>query len=179
MRMARFPMALLPSYRFFFGSLTSDLKVASRRRTANTSYPCRRRASELLEVWLDDRALSIPVDGVPDGPARLFMRPQDVAVVDESAGAIAGVVTATHRNGGLRRFDLAIGGALPRRWRLYPAGVRYSKTLSRAAVIPGSGRNQAGQACTSLRRVRAPPPRALIWPASGLIKAPPHAPRGS
>src|SRR5262249_28019641 len=109
MRMARFPMALLPSYRFFFGSLTSDLKVASRRRTANTSYPCRRRASELLEVWLDDRALSIPADGVPDGPARLFMRPQDVAVVDESAGAIAGVVTATHRNGGLRRCDISIG----------------------------------------------------------------------
>jgi sulfate transport system ATP-binding protein len=102
------------------------------------------------QVWLDDRPLSIPADGVPDGPARLFLRPQDVAVVDESAGAIAGVVTAMHRNGGLRRFDLAIGGAhhrieialpaadsgdvsgriafLPRRWRIYPAGERYSKT---------------------------------------------------
>jgi sulfate transport system ATP-binding protein len=102
------------------------------------------------KVWLDDRPLSIPVDGVADGPARLFLRPHDVAVVDESAGAIAGVVTTTHRNGGLRRFDLAIGDAphrveialpaadsrnvsgriafLPRRWRLYPAGERYSKT---------------------------------------------------
>ena len=102
------------------------------------------------QVWLDDRPLSIPVDGLADGPARLFLRPQDVAVVDESAGAIAGVVTATHRNGGLRRFDLAIGGAhhrveialpaadsrdvsgriafLPRRWRIYPAGERYTKT---------------------------------------------------
>jgi len=102
------------------------------------------------QVWLDDRPLSIPADGAPDGPARLFLRPQDVAVVDESAGAIAGVVTATHRNGGLRRFDLSVGGAhhrveialpaadsrdvsgriavLPRRWRLYPAGERYSKT---------------------------------------------------
>src|SRR5262249_54868546 len=134
---------------------------------------------ELLEVWLDDRALSIPADGVPDGPARLFMRPQDVAVVDESAGAIAGVVTATHRNGGLRRFDLAIGGALPRRWRLYPHGVRYSKTLSRGAVMPGSGRKQAGQACTSLRRVRALPRRALIRLASVLIRAPRKAPRVS
>jgi sulfate transport system ATP-binding protein len=102
------------------------------------------------KVWLDDRPLSIPADGVADGPARLFLRPHDVAVVDESAGAIAGVVTTTHRNGGLRRFDLAIGDAphrveialpaadsrsvsgriafLPRRWRLYPAGERYSKT---------------------------------------------------
>jgi sulfate transport system ATP-binding protein len=102
------------------------------------------------KVWLDDRPLSIPADGVPDGPARLFLRPQDVEVVEESAGAIAGVVTATHRNAGLRRFELAIGGAhhrleialpaadsrnvsgriavLPRRWRLYPAGERYKKT---------------------------------------------------
>jgi sulfate transport system ATP-binding protein len=102
------------------------------------------------KVWLDDRPRSISADGVPEGPARLFLRPQDVAVVDDSAGAIAGVVTATHRNGGLRRFDLSVGGAhhrveialpaadsravagritfLPRRWRLYPAGERYSKT---------------------------------------------------
>jgi sulfate transport system ATP-binding protein len=101
------------------------------------------------KVWLDDRPLAIPADGVPDGPARLFLRPQDAEVVDDSAGAIAGVVTATHRNAGLRRFDLAIGGAnhrleialpaadsrnvsgriavLPRRWRIYP-GERYSKT---------------------------------------------------
>src|SRR5262245_42037947 len=121
------------------------------------------------QVWLDDQPLSIPADGVPDGPARLFLRPQDVEVVDDSAGAIAGVVTATHRNAGLRRFDLAIGGAhhrleialpaadsrnvsgriavLPRRWRLYPAGERYSKTMTDAAR--GSG--ASGSAPTSGR----------------------------
>ncbi len=90
------------------------------------------------QVWLDDRPLSIPADGVPDGPARLFLRPQDVAVVDESAGAIAGVVTATHRNGGLRRFDLAIGGAHHRVEIALPAAD--SRDVSgRIAVLRAAG----------------------------------------
>ena len=94
------------------------------------------------KVWLDDRPLAISAEGMPDGPARLFLRPHDIDIVDEAACAIAGVVTATHRHGGLRRIDLAVGGAghrieialpaaasrnvtgritfSPRRWRLYP-----------------------------------------------------------
>jgi sulfate/thiosulfate transport system ATP-binding protein len=121
------------------------------------------------KVWLDDRPLSVPADGVPDGPARLFLRPHDVAVVNESVGAIVGVVTATHRNAGLRRFDLAVGGAhhrielalpaadsgdvsgrvavLPRRWRIYPAGERYSK--SQTDAVRGGG--ASGSALTSGR----------------------------
>ena len=93
------------------------------------------------KVWLDDRPLAISGEGIPDGPARLFLRPHDIDIVDEAACAIAGVVTATHRHGGLRRIDLAVGGAghrieialpaaasrnvtgrvtvFPRRWRLY------------------------------------------------------------
>ena len=95
------------------------------------------------KAWLDDRPLAIPSNGLADGPARLFFRPHDVEIVSESAGAIAGVVTASHRNAGLRRIDLAVGGAShrveialpadtspcssgriavqPRRWQLYPA----------------------------------------------------------
>jgi len=90
---------------------------------------------------LDDRPLAISAEGIPDGPARLFLRPHDIDIVDEAACAIAGVVTATHRHGGLRRIDLAVRGGhrieialpatasrnvtghvtvLPLRWRLYP-----------------------------------------------------------
>src|SRR5215831_16231230 len=54
-------------------SLTSDLKVSSNKHTAKTNYPCSRRASELLEVWLFYRALSFPADGVPDGPVFFLM----------------------------------------------------------------------------------------------------------
>jgi sulfate transport system ATP-binding protein len=93
------------------------------------------------KVWLDDRPLAISAEGIPDGPARLFLRPHDIDIVDEAACAIAGVVTATHRHGGLRRIDLAVRGGhrieialpatasrnvtgrvtvLPLRWRLYP-----------------------------------------------------------
>lgn len=95
------------------------------------------------KAWLDDRPLAIPSNGMADGPARLFFRPHDVEIVSEGAGAIAGVVTASHRNAGLRRIDLVVGGAShrieialpadsaqcnsgriavkPRRWQLYPA----------------------------------------------------------
>ena len=128
-------------------------------------------------------------------PARLFLRPQDVAVVDESAGAIARVVTATHRNGGLRRFDLAIGGAhhrieialpaadsrdvsgriavLPRRWRIYPAGGALQQNLTglrwwRVSAPPDirpDKRAQAGGVCGLRSR------SALIRLPSVLISA--------
>ena len=93
------------------------------------------------KVWLDDRPLAVTAEGIPDGPARLFLRPHDIDIVENAACAISGVVTATHRNGGLRRIGLVVGGAghrieialpaaesrniagritlLPRRWRLY------------------------------------------------------------
>jgi sulfate transport system ATP-binding protein len=82
----------------------------------------------------------------PEGPARLFLRPHDVgfAAGGESApGAIPGTVVASHRDGGLRRIDVAtkeaghrieitlpaaqssdVGGDVflsPRRWQLYPS----------------------------------------------------------
>jgi sulfate transport system ATP-binding protein len=94
-------------------------------------------------VWLDDRPLSIPSGKVPNGAARLLFRPQDAEIVHSAAGAIAGVVTASHRSSGLRRINLSIGaagykieiavpadialpesgkiGISPRRWQIYPS----------------------------------------------------------
>ena len=61
------------------------------------------------KVWLDGRPLDLAAGEVPDGPARLFLRPHDVEVVDPESGAISGVVEVLRRHAGLRRVDIEIG----------------------------------------------------------------------
>ncbi len=95
------------------------------------------------KVWLDERPLDLPAGDMPNGPARLFMRPHDVEVVESGPGAIPGVVSVIRRHGGSRRIDLEVGArrdrieielpadfnrstssritVRPKRWRLYPA----------------------------------------------------------
>jgi sulfate transport system ATP-binding protein len=92
-------------------------------------------------VWLDEKPLDLSAGDVPNGPARLFLRPHDVDVIDNESGAISGEVTVLRRHAGLRRVDLEVGternrieielppdfnrsvkgriAVLPRRWRLY------------------------------------------------------------
>jgi sulfate/thiosulfate transport system ATP-binding protein len=78
---------------------------------------------------------------VPNGPARLFLRPHDVDVVSDVRGAIPGVISFLRRQGGSRRLDLEVNGhgvrveievpagfnslsgevaIRPRRFRVYP-----------------------------------------------------------
>ncbi|MCW5688965.1 MAG: sulfate/molybdate ABC transporter ATP-binding protein [Pseudolabrys sp.] len=99
------------------------------------------------KVWYGAQALGVDAAAQPEGPARLFLRPHDIGLgVGASAdapGAIPGTVVASHRDGGLRRIDVAtreaghrieitlpaaqssdLGGDVfltPRRWQLYPA----------------------------------------------------------
>ena len=95
------------------------------------------------KVWLDGRELDLSSGDAPDGPARLFLRPHDVDVVDNASGAIVGQVCVLRRHAGLRRVELEVGAErnrteielpadfslnlaspiafLPRRYRLYPA----------------------------------------------------------
>jgi len=95
------------------------------------------------KVWLDQHKLDLPAGDVPNGPARLFLRPHDVDVLDNAPGAIVGEVSVLRRHAGLRRVDLEVGAErnlieielpadlslnlaspiafLPRRYRLYPA----------------------------------------------------------
>ena len=94
-------------------------------------------------VWLDEKPLNLSAEDLPNGPARLFLRPHDVDIVDHESGAISGDVTVLRRHAGLRRADIEVGSrrdrieielpadlALnfagkvsfrPRRYRLYPA----------------------------------------------------------
>jgi sulfate/thiosulfate transport system ATP-binding protein len=98
---------------------------------------------EQRKVWLDEKLLDLPAGDVPNGPAKLFLRPHNVDVVDNASGAIVGEVTVLRRHAGLRRVDLDVGAKrnrieielpadlslnlaspvafLPRRFRLYPA----------------------------------------------------------
>jgi sulfate transport system ATP-binding protein len=95
------------------------------------------------KVWLDEEPPDLPAGDVPNGPAKLFLRPHDVDVVENEPGAILGDVWVLRRHAGLRRVDLEVGSRRdrieielpadlslslartvafrPRRYRLYPA----------------------------------------------------------
>ena len=94
------------------------------------------------KLWLDQHPLDLPPGNVPNGPARLFLRPHDVEVKRDTRGAIPGTVSFLRRQGGSRRLDLEVNGngdrieievpahfdalfgevaILPRRFRVYPA----------------------------------------------------------
>jgi sulfate transport system ATP-binding protein len=96
------------------------------------------------KVWYGAQALFVNA-AQPEGPARLFLRPHDIGLDAGTGGpgAIPGTVVASHRDGGLRRIDVAtkevghrieitlpaaqssdVGGDVflsPRRWQLYPS----------------------------------------------------------
>jgi sulfate transport system ATP-binding protein len=62
------------------------------------------------KLWLDQHPLDLSPGDIPNGPARLFLRPHDVEVVDDPRGAIPGVVSFLRRQGGSRRLDLEVNG---------------------------------------------------------------------
>ena len=61
-------------------------------------------------LWLDQHPLDLHPGNVPNGPARLFLRPHDVEVADDIRGAIPGVISFLRRQGGSRRLDLEVNG---------------------------------------------------------------------
>jgi sulfate transport system ATP-binding protein len=93
------------------------------------------------KVWLSDQPLELGAGKFPDGSAQLYLRPHDVDIVSNSAGAIFGTVSALRRHGGSRRVELEVGdqghcieielppdfnqnvgstlAVRPRRWQLY------------------------------------------------------------
>ncbi len=63
------------------------------------------------KVWAGDTALWIPVNGLADGPAQLFVRPQDAELGSSDKGAILAQVVAVRRTGATRRVELKPAGA--------------------------------------------------------------------
>jgi sulfate transport system ATP-binding protein len=95
------------------------------------------------DALFEGRSLRLSAPGVPDGPAKLYMRPHDVELVEPGPLSVTGTATIVRRNGGGRRLEVvvgpdrdrveievaadvtpAVGDSLsfrPRRWRIYPA----------------------------------------------------------
>jgi sulfate transport system ATP-binding protein len=59
---------------------------------------------------LDERPLDLDVAGMPDGEARLYLRPEDVEMTTDKPG-IPGLVVSTRRIGGMRRVTMECGMA--------------------------------------------------------------------
>jgi len=59
-------------------------------------------------AWLDERPLDIEIGGLSDGPAQLYLRPEDIVVTEEAPG-IPGLVVSTRRIGGMRRVSIECG----------------------------------------------------------------------
>jgi len=57
---------------------------------------------------LDERVLDIDIGGLADGPAQLYLRPEDVVMMPEGPG-IPGLVVSTRRIGGMRRVTIECG----------------------------------------------------------------------
>ncbi|GEO80193.1 sulfate/molybdate ABC transporter ATP-binding protein [Pararhodospirillum oryzae] len=90
-------LCLRPATPFVYGFLgdTNMLAVLVREGTA----------------WLGDRALALPpAPPVPDGPARLYVRPHDFRFTDDSDGAIPGTVQAIRRRLDALRIEVSVGG---------------------------------------------------------------------
>jgi sulfate/thiosulfate transport system ATP-binding protein len=59
---------------------------------------------------LDERPLlDLNVRGLPNGPAKLYLRPEDVTLVTDGGQGIPGLVVSTRRIGGMRRVTIECG----------------------------------------------------------------------
>lgn len=58
---------------------------------------------------LDERVLDLDIGGLPDGPAQLYLRPEDVAMATDGGPGIPGLVVSTRRIGGMRRVTIECG----------------------------------------------------------------------
>src|SRR5262245_12477389 len=57
---------------------------------------------------LDERVLDLDIGNLPDGPAQLYLRPEDVVMAEGGPG-IPGLVVSTRRIGGMRRVTIECG----------------------------------------------------------------------
>ena len=61
------------------------------------------------KATLDERLLDLEIGALPDGPAQLYLRPEDVAMVTDGGPGIPGLVVSTRRIGGMRRVTIECG----------------------------------------------------------------------
>jgi sulfate transport system ATP-binding protein len=74
------------------------------------------------QIWFEDRSIGLPAGNAPDGEALLYLRPQEVKLLDGCGGCIAGTVASSRRVAGTRRLELEVGGRRQRVEIEVPAG---------------------------------------------------------
>src|SRR5262245_34263147 len=55
------------------------------------------------QVWLDSMPIGIPRGDLPNGPARLFLRPHDIEITSDSGRGLIGTIATHRRHGAVRR----------------------------------------------------------------------------
>jgi sulfate transport system ATP-binding protein len=95
-------------------------------------------------AFLDGRRLALDASGCVDGPAQLYLRPEDIALADPSGDGVPGEVVATRRIGGVRRISVEAGGARSRLECDVPAGRPVAVGERVAVAIRGGRLYQAG-----------------------------------
>lgn len=94
---------------------------------------------------LDERVLDLDVGAMPDGPADLYLRPEDVTLVTDGGPGIPGLVVSTRRIGGMRRITIECGLARHRIEFDAPAETRIQDSQRLQIRIIGGRVYGAGQ----------------------------------
>ncbi len=102
---------------------------------------------------LDERVIDLDVGQLVDGPAQLYLRPEDVAMVTDGGPGIPGLVVSTRRIGGMRRVTIECGLARHRIEFDAPAETRIQDSQRLQVRIIGGrvyGAEQEGYATEKL-----------------------------
>ncbi|MDZ4738240.1 MAG: sulfate/molybdate ABC transporter ATP-binding protein [Rhodospirillaceae bacterium] len=86
-------------------------------------------------ILIDGSELALPGTALPDGPARLFLRPHGVVIDPTGGGGITGKVVSSRRHGALRRVEIAVGDAGHRIEVDLPAALN-ARSLGTVSVQP-------------------------------------------
>lgn len=97
------------------------------------------------KATLDERVLDLEIGALPDGPAQLYLRPEDVAMITDGGPGIPGLVVSTRRIGGMRRVTIECGLARHRIEFDAPAEVPINNS-QRLSVRVNGGRVYGGGA---------------------------------
>ncbi len=86
---------------------------------------------------LDERVLDLEIGNLPDGPAQLYLRPEDVTLVTDGSPGIPGLVVSTRRIGGMRRITIECGMLRHRIEFDAPAEIRIENSQRLAIQVTG------------------------------------------
>jgi sulfate transport system ATP-binding protein len=128
------------------------------------------------EIQFHDRPLRLKAPDIADGPARLFIRPHDLEIVNEGRsdpGAIPGIVSAMRRHGGRRRIEITVGGhhdrieietpaefetslsqrlvVRPTKWRVFSRNKDTDPTETASPIDGADGPSDSGQTASASR----------------------------